>query len=56
MDEFYYKMLDEHGNLIGLLTCDGHLGEDEFQVEIDDAEYERLHDQLYGGSDGANGG
>lgn len=40
--EYYYKQLDEQGNLTGLLTCSMHLESSERQVEIIKEEYDEL--------------
>lgn len=43
MDEYYYyKQIDILGNVIALLTCDTHLAESEFQIEITEEEYNQL--------------
>lgn len=47
MNEFYYKMLDEQGNLTGLLTCSSELGSDDRQVAITAEEYAALYTQIH---------
>lgn len=42
MQTYYYKQIDIIGNIIALLTCDTHLESSDSQVEITEAEYNRL--------------
>ena len=38
---FYYKQIDGEGNVTELLTCDSHLEESEFQIEITEDSLEK---------------
>ena len=39
---YYYKQIDQQGNVLALLTCDTHLGSSDFQIEITEEEYNTL--------------
>lgn len=39
---YYYKQIDENGNLVALLTCDTELLSSDFQIEITEEEYNTL--------------
>lgn len=40
---YYYKRIDEEGNVASLITCDQHLKESAEQIEITEAEYNELY-------------
>lgn len=40
---YYYKRIDEEGNVVSLITCDQHLKESAEQIEITEAEYNELY-------------
>ena len=40
---YYYKRIDENGNVVSLITCDQHLEESAEQIEITEAEYNELY-------------
>lgn len=39
---FYFKIINEEGKVISLLTCDMHLYSSETQIEISEEEYNTL--------------
>lgn len=39
---FYYKQIDEQGNVIAVLTCSMHLESSETQIELTEEEYNNL--------------
>lgn len=43
---FYYRMFDEKGAPIGVMTCSMHLESSETQVEITEAEYNELSEEM----------
>lgn len=40
---YYYKRIDEEGNVVSLITCDQRLKESAEQIEITEAEYNELY-------------
>lgn len=46
MSMYYYKQIDELGNVVALLTCDTHLESSESQIEITEEEYDELLQQM----------
>lgn len=46
MSMYYYKQIDELGNVVALLTCDTHLESVAFQIEITEDEYNELLQQM----------
>lgn len=44
---YYYKQIDSDDNIVALLTCDKHLGEDAEQIEITEAEYNKLKEVMF---------
>ena len=40
---YYYKRIDENGNVVSLITCNIHLKESAEQIEITEAEYNELY-------------
>ena len=43
---YYYKRIDEDGNVVSLITCDQHLAESAEQIEITETEYAELYAAL----------
>lgn len=43
---YYYKRIDEAGNVVSLITCDQHLKESAEQIEITETEYNELYAAL----------
>ena len=43
---YYYKQIDEQGNITAVLTCDTHLESSESQIEITEEEYNELLQQM----------
>ena len=43
---YYYKRIDENGNVVSLITCDQHLEESAEQIEITETEYAELYAAL----------
>lgn len=43
---YYYKRIDEEGNVVSLITCDQYLKESAEQIEITEAEYDELYAAL----------
>ena len=43
---YYYKRIDENGNVVSLITCNIHLKESAEQIEITEAEYNELYAAL----------
>lgn len=39
---YYYKQIDQEGNIVALLTCNTHLESSESQIEITEEEYNEL--------------
>lgn len=40
---YYFKRIDEHGNVVSLITCNTHLKESAEQIEITETEYNELY-------------
>lgn len=36
---YYYKQIDENGEIVSVLSCNQHLAESETQIEITEEEY-----------------
>ena len=43
---YYYKRIDENGNVVSLITCNIHLKESAEQIEITEDEYNELYAAL----------
>lgn len=43
---YYYKQIDENGEVVSVLSCDTHLTESETQIEITEEEYQAFIDAL----------
>lgn len=43
---YYYKRIDENGNVVSLITCNIHLKESAEQIEITETEYNELYAAL----------
>lgn len=39
---FYYKQIDENGEIVSVLACDTHLRESDTQIEITKEEYDQI--------------
>lgn len=45
---YYYKRINEEGNVVSLITCNQYLKESAEQIEITEEEYNELYAALVG--------